>query len=102
MANNVEAIAGMAEDATVEATVPTIMVALSAGNAIKAALPNVQRVDPGGGGPVRGCGHQCPRAHVTPRPRWPGLVVLALRVSHVPNGGSRRSTRTSSDNVRLD
>lgn len=41
VANNVEGLLSMGGDATVEATIPSVLVALSSGNAIKAGLPGV-------------------------------------------------------------
>lgn len=102
VANNAEAIAGMAEDATVTATVPTIMVALSAGNAIKAALPanaSIQAVP----GQYAGADSNERARLYAPTALAQGSSFSHFDVSHVPNAIMEPSINQDLDaNLRLD
>jgi len=103
VANNVEAIAGMAEDATVTATVPTIMVALSAGNAIKAALPNANAAIQAVPGQYAGADSNERARLYAPTPLAQGSSFSHFDVSHVPNAVMEPAINQDLDaNFRLD
>lgn len=103
VANNVEAIAGMAEDATVNATVPTIMVALSAGNAIKAVLPNANAAIQAVPGSFAGSDAQGRARLYSPTVLAQGSTFSHFDVSHAPNALMEPSINQDLDgNLRLD
>lgn len=103
VANNVEGVQGMAGDPSVEATVPTVLVGLSAGNAIKAALPGVVAS-------IQDVPGQLAGADASGRARLYAPAVLAtgstfshFDVSHAPNAVMEPSINQDLDaNFRLD
>ncbi|MBB1473411.1 serine protease [Luteimonas sp. MC1782] len=103
VANNVEAIAGMAEDPSVNATVPTIMVALSAGNAIKAVLPNANAALQAVPGSFAGSDTQGRARLYSPAVLATGSTFSHFDVSHAPNALMEPSINQDLDgNLRLD
>jgi hypothetical protein len=103
VANNVEGVAGMAEDPTVNATVPTIMVSLSAGNAIKAALPNANAAIQTVPGSFAGSDTQGRARLYAPAVLATGSTFSHFDVSHAPNALMEPSINQDLDsNLRLD
>ena len=103
VANNVDSIAGMAEDPTVVATVPTIMVSQSAGTAIKAALPNATAAIQGVPGRYAGADEEARARLYAPAVLAPGSTFSHFDVSHVPNAIMEPSINQDLDaNFRLD
>jgi hypothetical protein len=103
VANNVDAIAGMAEDASVNATVPTIMIALSAGNAIKAVLPNANAAIQAVPNAYAGADAQGRARLYSPAVLATGSTFSHFDISHVPNALMEPSINQDLDgNLRLD
>ncbi len=103
VANNVDSIAGMAEDPSVVATVPTIMVSSSAGVAIKAAIPGATASIQPVPGAYAGADENERARLYSPAVLAGGSTFSHFDVSHVPNAIMEPSINQDLDaNLRLD
>lgn len=101
--NNVSGTINMAADPTVEATVPTIMVSLADGQAIRAALPGVNASLGTVPGVLAGADARGRALLYAPNPVQPGSSFSHFDTSSMPNALMEPAiTRTLMSNMDLD
>lgn len=103
IANNVSGTINMAADDTVEATVPTIMVSLADGQALRAAIPGVRVAIGTVPGVLAGADRRGRALLFSPNPVQPGSSFSHFDTSSSPNALMEPAiTRTLMSNLDLD